>query len=104
MVARENLDSQVKDLVNKVMIPSTFNGEVIRKNKALSMGRTLMKQFWSPWALKLVLVVIITIVAFTWPVPRMKMDLMLPLRLKERANAKQDVDRKEGKEIRKRNK
>ena len=38
MVARENLDSQVKDLVNKVMIPSTFNGEVIRKNKSFKHG------------------------------------------------------------------
>ena len=38
MVARENIDSQVKNLVNKVMNPSTFNGEVIRKNKSFKHG------------------------------------------------------------------
>ena len=38
MVARENLDSQVKDLINKAMNPSTFNGEVVRKNTSFKHG------------------------------------------------------------------
>ena len=66
--------------------------KLFERIKALSMGRTLMKQFWSPWASKQVLVEITIIVAFIWPIPRVRIYLMLPLKQKEKAKSKEKVD------------